>query len=113
MHPQNFFATFHVGQIDRDLAIETTRTQQRGIEHIRSIRSCDDDDAFLRIEAVHLDEECVERLFALVMAATNAAAAMPAHRGEFIVDNNAGRGGYSVGEHVAHTLSADYDEHLD
>ncbi len=29
VNPQNFFAAFHVGQIDGDLAIETARAQQR------------------------------------------------------------------------------------
>ena len=57
MHPQDFFAAFHVGQIDGDLAIETARAQQRRIEHVGPVGGRDDDDAFLGIEAIHLDEQ--------------------------------------------------------
>ena len=57
VNPEDFLAALHVGQIDRDLAIETARAQQRGIEHVGPVRRRDDDDAFLRVEAVHLDEQ--------------------------------------------------------
>ena len=57
MDAQNFLAAFHVGQVDRDLAIETARAQQRRIEHIGAVGGRDDDHAFLGIEAVHLDEQ--------------------------------------------------------
>ena len=57
MDPQDFFAAFHVRQIDRDLAIETARAQQRRIENIGPVGGGDDDDAFLGIESVHLDEQ--------------------------------------------------------
>ena len=113
VHAQNFFAAFHVGQIDRDLAIETAGTQQRGIENIGPVRRGDDDDAFLRIEAVHLDEQRIERLLALIVTAADAVAAMATDRVDFVDENNAGRGFLSLLEHVAHAGGADADEHLD
>ena len=113
MHPQNFFAALHVRQIDRDLAIETAGTQQRRIEHIRPVGRGDNDDAFLRVEAVHLDEQRIERLLALVVTAAHAVAAMTTDRVDFIDENNARRGFLSLLEHVAHARCADADEHLD
>ncbi len=38
---------------------------------------------FLGIKAVHLDEQGIERLFALIMSAAHAVAAMPAHGVDF------------------------------
>ena len=105
MDAQNFFAAFHVGQIDRDLAIETPGTQQRRIEHIGPVGGGDDDHAFLRIEAVHLDEQRIERLLAFVVAAADAVTAMTADRVDFVDENDAGRGFLALLEHVAHAAS--------
>src|ERR1700731_1747322 len=101
MDAQDFLAAFHIGQIYGDLAIETTRPQQRGIEHVGPVRRGNDDNAFLRIESVHLDEQGIERLLALVMPAADAVAAMPADRVDFVDENNARRGFLSLLEHVA------------
>ena len=113
MDAQNFFAAFHVGQIDRDLAIETTGTQQRGIEHIGTVRGGDDDDAFLRVEAVHLHEQRIQRLLAFVVSAADAVTAMTTDRVDFVDENDARRGLLALLEHVAHAAGADADKHLD
>ena len=42
---------------DRDLTIEAAWSQQRRIENVRPVGRCNDDHAFLRIEAVHLYEQ--------------------------------------------------------
>src|ERR1700730_1300039 len=112
MHAQNFFAAFHVRKIDGDLSIETSGTQQRWIENVRPIRRGDDDDTFLCIEAVHLDKQRIERLFALVVSAADTVTAMTADRVDFIDKNNARRGLLALLEHVAHTGGADADKHL-
>src|SRR5207302_6606037 len=103
----------HVGKIDRDLAIETAGTQQSGIENIGPVSSSDDNDAFLGIESVHLDEQGIEGLFALVVAASYAMAAMAADCVNFIDENNARRGFLSLLKHVADPAGADADKHLD
>ena len=113
MHTQNFFAAFHIGKVDGDLSIEPSRPQQRGIENIGAVGCRNDNDAFLRIEPVHLDEQGVERLFALVMPAADAVAAMTTDRVDFIDENNAGRGFFALLKHVAHARRADTDKHLD
>jgi len=78
MHPQNSSRPFTFGKIDGDLAIETPRAQQRRIENIGAIRRGDDDDAFLRVEAIHLDEQGIERLLALIVTAADAVPTMAA-----------------------------------
>src|ERR1700687_4930246 len=53
----------------------TWRAKRPRIEHVGPVGGGDQDDAFVRLEAVHLDEELVERLLALVVAAAEAGAA--------------------------------------
>src|SRR5438874_4663612 len=112
MDPQNFLAPFHVGKINGDLAIETARTQQSGIQNIGPVSSGDDNNAFLGIESVHLDQQGIEGLFAFVVAAADAMATMAADRVNFIDENNAGRGFLALLKHVSDTASADADKHL-
>src|SRR6478609_6368380 len=113
MDPQNFLAPFHVGKIDGDLAIETAGAEQSRIENIGPVSGSDDNDAFLGIESVHFDEQGIEGLFALIVAASDAMAAMTTDRVNFVDENNAGRRFLSLLKHVANPASADADKHLD
>src|SRR5439155_25294403 len=113
MDAQNFLAPFHVGQIDGDLAIETSWSQQRRIENIGPVRGRDDDYALLRIEAVHLHKQRIQRLLALVVATANAVAAMAPDGVDFVDKNDTGRRFLSLLEHVADTRRTHADKHLD
>jgi hypothetical protein len=64
-------------------------------------------------EAVHLDQQLVERLLALVVAAAQPRAALTAHRVDFVDEDDARRMLLGLLEHVAHARRADADEHLD
>jgi hypothetical protein len=96
-----------------DLAVEAAGTQQRRIEHVGTVGGGDQDDAFVGFEAVHLDQQLVQRLLALVIAAAEAGAAMAADRVDFVDEDDAGRVLLGLLEHVAHAAGADADEHLD
>ena len=67
----------------------------------------------LRLEAVHLDEQLVERLLALVVTAAEAGAAMAADRVDLVDEDDAGRVLLALLEQVADAARADADEHLD
>src|SRR5205085_3557959 len=64
-------------------------------------------------EAIHLDEQLIERLLALVIAAAETGAPVTADGIDFINENDAGRVLLRLLEHVAHARGADADEHLD
>ena len=113
MHFQDLLAADHVGIRHHDLAVETAGTQQRRVEHVGPVGGGDQDDAFIGLEAVHLDQQLVERLLALVVAAAEAGAAMAADRVDFVDEDDAGRVLLGLLEHVAHAAGADADEHLD
>ena len=113
MHLEDLLAADDVGVRHDDLAVETARTQQRRIEHVRTVGRGDEDDALIGLEAVHLDEQLVERLLALVIAAAKACAAMAADRVDFVDEDDARRILLGLFEHVAHAACADADEHFD
>src|SRR5439155_11787902 len=100
------------GQVNGDLAIETPRPQQRGIKYIWAVRGGDDDDAFLRIETVHLHEQRIQCLFALVVAAAHAVAAMTPDGVDLVDEDDARRGFLALLKHVAHTACADANKHF-
>ena len=65
------------------------------------------------LEAVHLDEDRVQGLLALVVAAAHAAAATAADGVDLVEEDDAGRVLARLLEEVAHAAGADADEHLD
>ena len=87
---QDGLAALQVGGLDGDLTVETPRAQQRRIEDVGAVGRRDQDDVGALIEAVHLHEELVERLLALVVTAADAAAAVATH-GVDLVDEDDGR----------------------
>ena len=110
---QDLFAADHVRIRHHDLTVEAARPQQCRVEHVRPVGGGDQDDAFIGFKAVHLDEQLVERLLALVVAAAEAGAAMTADCVDFVDEDDAGRILLRLLEHVAYAAGADADEHLD
>src|SRR4051812_36263839 len=106
-------AALAVGAVDDDLAVEAARAQQRGIEDVRTVRGGDQDDVVLHLEAVHLDEQLVERLLALVVTAAEAGAAVAPDGVDLVHEDDAGRVLLGLLEEVAHAAGADAHEHLD
>ena len=102
-----------VGAVDDDLAVEAAGAQQRRVEDVGPVRRRDQDDVVLHLEAVHLDEELVQRLLALVVAAAQAGAAVAADGVDLVHEDDAGRRLLRLLEEVADARGADADEHLD
>ena len=90
MHPENAEPPPNIGSIDHDAAIETTRPQQRRIEHVRPVGRRHHDDALVSAEAIHLGEELVEGLLTLVVPTAQTSTAMPANGVDLIDENDAG-----------------------
>ena len=101
------------GRLHDDAAVEAAGAQDRGVEDVGAVGRGDDDDALVRLEAVHLDEELVQRLLALVVPAAEAGAAVAADGVDLVDEDDAGRVLLALLEEVAHAARADADEHLD
>ena len=113
VHAQDLLAAAHVRQRHHHLAVEAARAQQRRIQHVRTVGGGDDDDALVALEAVHLHQQLVEGLLALVVAAAEAGTAVAADRVDLVDENDARRVLLGLLEHVAHARGTDADEHLD
>src|SRR5207249_4332054 len=66
-----------VGRRHHDLAVEAAGPQQRRVEDVGAVGGGDDDDVGVLAEAVHLDQEGVERRLPLVGAAAAGGGAGP------------------------------------
>ncbi len=107
-------AVLQLGQIDVDLTVEATGTEQRLVEDVGTVGGCQDDDTRIGAEAVHLGEQLVERRFAFVVGGCTAPRGTGSTDGVDLVDED-DAGGLLLGlaEEVAHTAGAHAHKHLD
>src|SRR5450631_2629375 len=112
MDPQDLFASGNIGNTDNDLTVEAARSQKRGIEHVRPVRGCNDDNSLVGLKAVHFDKQLIERLLAFIIAAAKARAAMPPDRVNFVDEDDAWRILLRLIEHVANPARAHADKHF-
>ena len=110
---QDLLASLDVRLVDEHLAIEAAGAEQRRIEHLGPVGRAHDDDALARVEAVHLGEQLIERLLALLVAAERALHAHLAERVELVDEDDARRLGFGLLKQIADAGGADADEHLD
>ena len=114
--PEDLFAPGSVGWLHRDASIESARAQQRGVQYVRSVCRGKNDHAGRRIEAVHLGQDLIQRLLALVVAtaeAGEAGGARAADRIELVDEDDRRRSRFGLREQVAHTRGADTNDRLD
>ena len=88
VHAEDPLAPAHVGRRHEDLAVEAPGAQQRAVELLEHVRRGHHDHVVAGVEAVHLDQELIQRLVALPR---DIRAAMGADRVE-LVDEDDRRG---------------------
>ena len=113
MNLQDLLAALHVGLSNADLPVKTTRTHDGGVEDIHTVRRGHHDDALVRAETVHLHQQLVQGLLALVVAAAHTGAAASGDCVDLVNEHDAGRILLRLSEQVTDTRSADAHEHLD
>ena len=113
MNFENRLATVEVGRIHDDLAIKPAGPEQGAIEDFGAVGGGENDDTGVGLEAVHLDEQGVERLLALVVHRANVDATLAADGIQLVNKDDAGRLLLGLFEQVAHARRADAHEHLD
>src|SRR4051812_4960754 len=91
MYGQDAFAPFHIGTVDHHAAIKAARAQQRRIEHIGTVGGGHQNNTIIRLKAVHLYQQLIERLLTFIVAAAQASAAMTAYCVDLVDEDNAGR----------------------
>ena len=88
MHLQNFHTALQIRFVYNNSSVEASRTQQCFIQNLRSVGGCQNNDTFLAIKAVHFNQKLVQRLLALVMAATKTGTSSSCNSIYFINKNN-------------------------
>ena len=114
MNLENLDTVVDIGEVDINLTVEATGAHKRLVEYIGAVGSSEQDDATVGAEAVHLGEELVEGILALVVGAEVGIATTSTAYGVDLVDEY-DAGGFLLGltEEVADTRGTDADKHLD
>ena len=113
MHFEDFFAAFEVWQLHRHAAVKTTRTRQRRVQRFRTVRRRQNNHAAVVLETIHLCEQLVQRLLALIVAAKIARIALLADGIDLVDKDNARCLFLGLLKEIAHLRRAHADEHLD
>src|SRR5438132_2270311 len=109
------FTACEVGTIHDDLAIESPSSHQRRVQHLRCVGSSHNDDPLRSIEAVHLGQQLIERLFSFVIAENPSAPACTRFSDciQFIDKDDARSLLLGLFKQISDAGSANADEHLD
>ena len=114
VHHEHLLALVQVGQVHVYLTVEAACAQQGRVEHVGAVGGGQRDDAAVGAEAVHLGEQGVQRVLALVVAAHGGVLRAGTAHGVYLVDeDDARRLRLGLLEQVAHTAGTHADEHLD
>ena len=112
MHGKNLLTPTNIRQANYDLTVETPRTQQRRVQHVRAVSGGNDNDAVVHFKAVHLYQQLVESLLTLVMTTAHTGTTMTTNGVDLIDKDNARRMLLGLFEHVANTARTNTDKHL-
>jgi hypothetical protein len=113
VHLKNGVAPVHRGD-RRAPGDRSVRGAAARVENFRAVGCSEHDDAVARVEPVHLDEQLIQRLLALIgaAAAVRSGAAL-ADGVELVDEHDGGRLRFRLLEQLAHARRADADEDLD
>merc|ERR1719199_1410500 len=112
VHAEDGNAALEVGVVDHDASIEAARPQERRVEDVSAVGRGDHDDSGVALEAIHLGEDLVESLLALVVAAALSTATLAAHSIDLVDEDDARSVLLGLSEEIAHARSANSNKHL-
>src|SRR5216684_8994039 len=114
MDAQDGLAATSFGEIYRDLPVETPRSQQGWIEHVRSVRGGQDNDRLVGLEAIQLHQQLLQRLFPFIIAGESRCSTTRApNRVDFIDKDDTRSVLLGLLKQIAHAAGADPDEEFD
>ena len=112
MNPEDLLTPAHIRTANGDLTVKTAWTQERWVENIRAVRGSEDDDPFVGVEAVHLNEELVQCLLTFIVTAADTGAALAPDGIDLVDEDDAWAVLLGLIEEIADAACADTDEHL-
>src|SRR5581483_5806554 len=112
MHGKDSFSTTNVGFIQHDTAIKASRAQKCRVKHVGPVGGCDDDDIGMFIKTIHLDEQLVQSLLSLIIAAHPGIITLATNGIDLVNKHNAGSMLFGLFEEVAHACCTNTHKHL-
>ena len=113
VHEEYGLSLGQVRQVDVYLPVESSGTQQSLVEHVGAVGGGEHYHARVGAESVHLGEQGVKCVLALVVAAhRRVLRPCSAHGVNLVDEDDARRLLLGLGKHVAHAARAHADEHL-
>src|ERR671930_1395523 len=100
MDAEDTFAARAVRQADLHVAIETARPEKNRIRHVRTVRRRENDDLVPVVEPIHLDQELVERLLALVVHGADTSASSATDSIQLVDEDDGWRGHLGLSEEI-------------
>src|SRR4030042_1696892 len=102
MNLQDTLTSFSVRQGNIHLTVKTTGAKQGWIEHIRAVGCCQDDHLVGYIETIHLHQELIKRLFALVIDVAHDCTTSPTNSIQLVNENDGWGSGFRRFKQGAH-----------
>ena len=112
MHFEYLFSPANIRQANNNLTVKPSWSQQCWIKHIGTVSCGNNNNAVVGFKTVHLYQQLVECLFALVVATTKTGTTMPPHGINLIDKDDARRLFFRLLKHVAHTRGANTNKHF-
>ena len=85
---ENFNSALGVGIINRYLTVKSAGSEQSRVEDVGAVGCGDNDNAFIRSEAVHFNKQLIQRLLSFIVTAAHACASVSADCVDFIDEYN-------------------------
>ena len=102
VNAQNSFSAFKVGKLNGNAAVKTTGARKRRVKGFRTVGSGKNNDTVVALKAIHFGKKLVKGLFAFIVAAICAAAALLTYGVDFVYKDNARRLFLCLIEKLAH-----------
>ena len=113
VNTQDGLAPLEIRGFNGDLTVKTPRTQQRRIKNIGAVRCGDEDQIRGIIKAIHLNQELVQSLVALIGAAAISRTTVATDGVDFVDEDNRGGNLLCTGDQVTHARGANTDVHFE
>ncbi|EKD52410.1 MAG: hypothetical protein ACD_62C00034G0002 [uncultured bacterium] len=112
MNLEDRFAPQQIGSRHHNAAIETTWPEQSGIQHVGPVGGRNDDHPFVGFKTIHLDQQLIEGLLALIVTTTQTGTAVTTDSVDLIHKNDTGGIFFALFKEVSHARSPHPHKHL-
>ena len=103
---QNSLTAADIGQTNVNLTVKAAGTQQCIVQNVGTVGGSHDDDALVGAKAVHLNQQLVESLLTLIVAAAKAGASLTTDSVDLVDKDDGGGGLLGLLKQVADTAGA-------